>query len=163
MAVAVETRGAREITLRFDAFPAQIHAKLEERIGALTSALLERVQAATPVRTGRLRSEITSREFGDSENRVAGYVSVFAPGIKGEYAKAATLEYGTDKPRRIPDHGGIFRRLGRGQKSVESHLTRAVHIDAFRYLRGPLDAMRAEITASLEAAIAEAANAGTTP
>ncbi len=162
MTVSVQTRGVREVTLRFDEFPAQLHQKLEARIGALTETLLSRVQAATPVRTGRLRSELTAREFGDSQNRVAGYVSVYAPGIKGEYAKAATLEYGTDKPRRIPDHSGVFHRLGRGQKSIRSRLTRAVHIDPFRYLRGPLEEMRPEITAALEEVVAAAAN-GTQP
>ncbi len=158
--MSVVTRGDREISIRFDTFPARARQKLDDRIRALTATLQERVQAATPFRTGLLRSEITPRVFDDSPTRIAGYVSVYAGDRAKEYPKAATLEYGTNKPRRIADHGGIFRRLGRGQRRIESRLTKSVHIEAFRYLRGPLEEMRPEIEAALDETMTEAAAEG---
>lgn len=155
--MAVVTRGEREVSARFDTFPGRARKKLESRIAALTAQLQARVIAAAPRLTGALRSEITERDFSDSPNRIAGYVSVYAPGIKDAYAKAATLEYGTNKPRRIPDHGGIFHRLGKGQKRIESRLTKPARIEAFRYLRGPLEEMKPEIELALNEALAETA------
>jgi hypothetical protein len=153
--MSVITRGDREISARFEAFPQRAKAKLQERIGALTAQLEERVREAAPHKSGQLRSEVKLSMYS-GQNRVAGYVSIYAGDNSKEYAKAATLEYGTDKPRRIPDHGGIFRRLGAGQKRIESRLTNPARIQAFRYLRGPLDQMKSEIEASLDEGIAEA-------
>ena len=68
----VTTRGERELALRFDTFPVRAHQKLQERINGLTAELGARVQAATPVRTGRLRSEITPNLYADQPDRVAG-------------------------------------------------------------------------------------------
>jgi hypothetical protein len=155
MTGAVVTRGVRELSLRFEAFPQLAHDKIQERITQLTAALEARIEEAAPVLTGLLRSEVTERIYGDSKSRIAGYVQIYAPQNPKEYAKAATLEYGTDKPRRIPDHGGVFHRLGKGQKAIESRLTKPVHIQAFRYLRGPFEDMQPEIRASLEEALAE--------
>lgn len=155
--MTVETTGGRELALRFDTFPARAHAKLVDRITSLTDRLKARVEAATPFKTGKLRTEITSAVYADKPDRVAGYVEVYAPGAPGEYPKAATLEYGSDKPRRRADSGGIFRRLGAGQKRIESRLTKAVHIEAYRYLRGPFAEMTDEVYSELNAALAEAA------
>lgn len=155
--MTVETTGDRELALRFDTFPARAREKLVDRITALTERLKARVEAATPYKTGKLRGEITSVVYGDQPDRVAGYVEVYAPGAPGEYPKAATLEYGSDKPRRRSDSGGIFRRLGAGQKRIESRLTNTVHIEAYRYLRGPFADMNDEVYSELNAALAEAA------
>ena len=155
------TRGERELSERLDKFPANARAKLTERITSLTERLDAMIEAAAPYLTGLLRSEITQRVFSDAPNRIAGYVSVFASANpKREYAKAATLEYGSDLARRIPDKSGVFRKLGRGQKRIESHLTKAAHIVARRYLRGPLAEMRPEIDAELSQALTEATNEG---
>lgn len=155
MVATVVTRGAREISLRFEAFPRKVHDKLQERIGELTAQLQAMVEAAAPKLTGLLRSEVTERTYGDAPERIAGYVQVYAPGVPGEYAKAATLEYGTNKPRRIPDANGVLHRFGKGQKAIQSRLTKPVHTEAFRYLRGPLEEMTPQVRASLEEAIAE--------
>jgi hypothetical protein len=158
--MTVETSGGRELALRFETFPARARAKLLERVTILTDRLHGRVDAAMgrfAHPTGKLQSEITSRVYADNPDRVAGYVEVYAPGASGEYAKAATLEYGTDKPRRLRDSGGIFRRLNAGQKRIQSRLTNAVHIEAFRYLRGPFADLEDEMYAELNAALAEAA------
>jgi hypothetical protein len=148
----VITRGEREISLRFDTFPSKLQGKLEQRIRALTEELEQRVEAATPVKTGLLRSEIKENVYtGETSNRVAGYVSVFAGNIKNEYAKAATLEYGSNKVRKLSE------RLAGPSKKLERRLFKAAHIEAFRYLRGPFEAMRPEIQAALEETVAEAA------
>jgi hypothetical protein len=159
--MAVITRGDREISLRMETFPTSARKRIEERITTLTAELEARSKAAAPFKTGALRSEIVGRVYSDSSSRIAGYVSVYAPGNSKEYPKAATLEFGTNKPRRIPDHGGIFRRLGKGQKSMESRLTKPARIDAFSYLRGPIEEMKPEINLALNEALAETVAEGT--
>jgi hypothetical protein len=146
-------QGERELSERFDTFPAAARQGLADRITALTAELETRVQDAAPHLTGRLRSEIVGRTFTDQPDRVAGYVSVYA-GQSKEYAKAATLEYGTDKPRRIFERSdGMVTRVGRHR--IVERLTKPAHIAAFRYLRGPFEAMESEIAAELEGAVAE--------
>jgi hypothetical protein len=154
----IVSRGDRELSLRFDTFPTRAHKRLEDKISALTEQLQARVEAASPVLTGLLRSEITPRDFADNVNRVAGYVSVFAHS-SNEYAKAATLEYGSSKPRREFQRtsSGILSRFGLRQQRIVARISKPVDIKAFRYLRGPLEQMRPEIEAGLNEALAEAA------
>jgi hypothetical protein len=157
---AVVTRGASELSLRFESFPAKARAILEQRIVSLTSRLQSAVEEAAPKRTGKLASEIVERIFADQASRVAGYVQVYAPQSPDEYAKAATLEYGSNKPRRLADHGGIFRRLGAGQRRIESRLTKPTHIEAFRYLHGPFEELKPQMQEQLQAALQEAIDGG---
>lgn len=159
--MGVITRGDLEVSLRMETFPARARKRIEDKVADLTERLEAAAQAAAPRRTGRLRTEIVPRVYSDNPNRVAGYVSVYAPDRPKEYAKAATLEYGADSPRRIPDHGGVFRKLHRNQKRIESRLTKSAHIEAFRYLRGPLEALRSEVAIELGEAITEADEEGT--
>lgn len=154
--MTVTVRGERELALRFDAFPTRAHERIRQRIQALTAELEARVQAATPVRTGRLRGEITERVFSDDPERIAGYVSVFS-GDPREYPKAATLEYGTDKPRRAFEKRSLLDKMMGGRRRIVARLSKPAHIQAYRYLRAPLDAMRPEIEAALDEALAEAA------
>lgn len=156
--MAVVTRGEREISLRFETFPTRARQKIEERIVTLIEQLDARVQAAAPYRTGALRSEITERIYDNKPDRVAGYVSVFAPNRPSEYPKAATLEYGTNKPRRMFERGGgIAARLGQRQRRIVNRVSKPARIEAFAYLRGPLEEMKPEIEAALNEAVAEAA------
>jgi hypothetical protein len=161
--MSVITRGDRELGLRFEKFPTQAHAKLEEHMRKLVDALQARVEAAAPRgKTGRLKTEIKGRVFADSPSRVAGYVEVYAPGVPGEYAKAATLEYGTDKPRRVFERtGGLLARVGAGRRRIVARVSKPVHIRAFRYLRGSIEGMRPEVEAELALALAEAAGENT--
>lgn len=154
MSFSVIVRGERELALRFDRFPIELHKQLAERIEALTDLLEGRVETETPVRTGRLRSEIRERVFIDQPERVAGYVSVYAPGKPTEYPKAATLEYGTDKPRRI------FARALSGRSKVVSRMTRPVHITARRYLRDPIEDIRPEAEAAFAEVLAQMPETG---
>lgn len=156
--MTVITRGDKELSLRFETFPAKVREKLKGRIRDVTERLAARIRAATPVKTGKLRSEETVEIYSDSPDRIAGYVSVFAPsGSSNEYAKAATLEYGTDKPRRHKDRSSIMSRLaGRPRRRILVAVSKPVHIEAFMYLRGPLAEMSPEIRAELDEAIEEA-------
>jgi hypothetical protein len=155
--VTVITRGDREISLRFDNFPTRAKQKIEERITLLTEQLKARVQAAAPRRTGALQSEITARIYSNKADRVAGYVSVFAPGQPSEYPKAATLEYGSSKPRRTFEKtSGIAARLGLAQRRIAGRISKPVQIEAFAYLRRPLEQMKPEIELGLNEALAEA-------
>ena len=81
--MTVETTGDRELALRFETFPARAHAKLVDRITALTDTLRARVEAANPVspgKSGQLRSEIAQQVFADKPDRVAGISNVLAGG-----------------------------------------------------------------------------------
>lgn len=148
--VTVVTRGDRETSLRFEKFPSKLTARLEQKIRELTELLDARVEAATPKKTGLLRTEITPKVYtGDSGDRVAGYVSVFAGGLAKEYPKAATLEYGSNKTRKLA------ARLAAPTKRLEQRLSKRVHFEAFRYLRGPFEEMQPEIEAGLEETVAE--------
>src|SRR5258708_1301555 len=160
--MALITRGDHELALRFERFPTAAHAKLEGRMNKLVDRLQARAEAVAPQgKTGRLKSEIKGRGFADSPTRIAGYVEVYAPGDpKKEYPKAATLEYGTDKPREIAEraaHGGLLARLRRSQQRLASRVSKPVHIRAFRYLRGSIEDLRPEAEAELAAGLAEAA------
>jgi len=154
--MAVITKGDRKLSLQFDTFPERARQKLKNRIESLVATLEGRSEQAAPYRTGALRSEIRSRTFADQPNRVAGYVSVYAPGNPKEYPKAATLEYGSNKVRRILERGtSLMDRLGRPKRRVIGHASKAAHIEAYMFLRKPLEEMRPEIEASLNEALAE--------
>ena len=157
--MTVETRGDRDLALRFDTFPERAHKKLADRVTTLIDRLKGKVEGTAPFLTGRLRSEVTGTVYGDKPTRVAGYVEIYAPGAPaGEYAKAATLEYGTDKPRRAFERtASLVDRFGRSRRRVLDKASRAVHIDAYRYLRGPFAEMKDEAYAELTAALNEAA------
>lgn len=150
--MTVITRGERELSDRFESFPAFAQQKLTERIGALTEQLWEGVESAAPHRTGRLASEIASRLYSQPQ-RIAGYVSVYAPGGPGEYPKAGALEYGW---WAAPHPSGVMRRLLGSNRRAKARTAGATHVAARLYLRGPLAAMRPEAVAALDEAMAEA-------
>lgn len=150
--------GEREVELKFDTFPQVIHSRLQQRITEIIETLQSNVEAARPVtpgKSGKLRSEVKARIY-NSQNRIAGYVSIYAPGSDGEYAKAATLEYGSNKPRHAVER--IVGRMGRTRRRILDRISKPVHIEAFRYLRGPFDAMAPGIQADLESVVSEAAS-----
>jgi hypothetical protein len=155
--------GDKSLSNRFGGFPQEAHDKLMKTIESISVELQARIIAARPVTPGtqiahpHLRDEITARSFGDNPSRVASYDSVFAGADGNEYAKAATLEYGSDKARRIFDKRGkiMITRLGK-KRNVVLGKTKAAHIIAYRYLRDTFAAMRPEIEAALNEALAEA-------
>lgn len=158
MTISVTVTGDRELTLRFERFPVELRSRLAAAVRELTEELYGRVLDTEPFKTGKLRAETVERVFEDTPERLAGYVSIYAPGNADEYAKAATLEYGTDKPRKVPDRAhGFMTRLNGSHRRILARFSKPVHIEAHRFLRGPLAAMRGEVEARLNAAIAQAA------
>lgn len=148
-------KGERELAVRFETFPQDARQRIEQRINAFVDRLQGRIQGAAPYRTGRLRSEIKGRVYS-TQTRVAGYVSVYAPGAPNEYPKAATLEYGSNKPRRAFERGGgLVARLTGSRRRIVSRISKPVHIDALRYLRGPFDDLAPEFRAEIDAALNE--------
>ena len=159
MKLTITETGARQISKRLDEFPQELHDRLAERIRPVIDELWTRVEQRVPHRTGRLASEITKRVFADARYRVAGYVSVYTddPGPYNEYAKAATVEYGSSRPRAVKDlEHGVMTRLRGSSRRIKARMSKPVDIAARRYLRGPLDEMRPAITAMIEQAISEA-------
>ena len=159
LAVKVTITGAREAGVKFERFPEEAHDKIAERIHGLTDRLYERILDAEPFKTGKLKSETVEREFDDNGHRIAGYVSIFAPSDVAEYAKAATLEYGTDKPRKVADRGGLLLRITGSSRRIHARLSKPVHIAAMRFLRGPLAEMADGVETEIEAALSDAAGA----
>lgn len=157
--MAVILKGNRELELKFDQFPQQLHGRLEARITQLIDSLQARIEGARPVSPGKsrkLRSEVKSRVYS-SQNRIAGYVSIYAPGNSGEYAKAAALEYGSNKPRRSFERvGRMASLLTRGRRRIVSRLSKPVHLEAYRYMRGPFEDSMSEFQAALETEVNEA-------
>jgi hypothetical protein len=156
--MAVITRGEREVSDRFETFPAWARERLEGRIRKIVDTLQARSEAAAPLgKTGKLRSEVRKRVFADQPTRIAGYVDIFAGSDAAQYPKAATLEYGTNRPRKIFERAAngalVLGHRGRKTFRIVRRLTKPVHIRAFRYLRQPLQDMRAEIEAQLDEAI----------
>lgn len=149
MTVSVRVTGAREVAANLEAIPARLRKRLKSRIGELTEELKAEVVAAAPMRTGRLRSEITARLYADHKDRIAGYVSVYAPGVPNEYVKAGALEYGR---HAFPG----TRRLIRGNnRRAKERISKGNRIGAFRYLRGPLAAMRETALTVIAETVAE--------
>lgn len=160
----VDITGARRVGLRFEQFPDELYEALREEIEALTIELLERVKAATPDRTGRLRSQERMRLFADKD-RITGYVDVAGARGSQDYAKAGALEYGAHRPTKVDAHNMRLdhywaTKLSAPETVLVSAYTRTPHIEEFSFERGPLAAMAPEITERLNEIVeAEAAKA----
>lgn len=146
--------GERSIELWLDSLPLEVHNALEVRLGELGENLRARVEAAAPRKTGRLKTEFTMRLYSE-ERRIAAYVSVYAPGLDAEYPKAATLEYGTDRPRHAVER--IVDSMGKSHRRILDRISKPVHIEARRYLRGPFAEMLPDVQADLAAVVSEVA------
>lgn len=159
-AIHVDIKGDRRVGIVFDEFPDQLYADLRAAIETLTAELLGLVEEATPNRTGRLRSQEHMRVFAD-KNHIKG--QVFIAGEKGsqDFGKAAALEYGARKATNVRGHAMRLDHAW-GQMLVEPETvmvgayTRTPNIDEYRFERGPLAGMAAEINARLEAVVEKA-------
>lgn len=149
--ISVIITGDRDVELRFDEFPDRLRDTLRERISGLTDELAARVRGAVPKRTGKLAGEIVD-ELRETPDEITGIVT-----LSGEFAKAAALEYGgTGETFSVRAHDMRLDHLwGRAASlvvSVPEH-GRSRHDAARRFLRGPLEAMRGEVVASLNEAV----------
>lgn len=155
MAVLMHSTGQLYVMERLSQMPPKTHRKLRRRVGDVTDALRARVVSATPVLTGKLQSEISSRLYADNPSRVAGYVFVATMDRK-EIAKAASLEYGIKgTPRAIADASAPWMRLAHSSKRIRARLSRPVNLAPRRYLRGPFEETRAEFAAAVAEAVGE--------
>ena len=154
--------GDRRVVARFSQWPAELHDVLYARISALTDTLKDRVEALTPDRTGKLKSEITSKIYDDPQ-KIKGLVTLEGGLSRSEYIKAAALEYGA--------HGGVSVRkysrtiaeaFGRDISPTRidvSAYSRIANIDTRNYLRGGLADVEADATAQLQQVIDQSAKA----
>ena len=111
------------------------------------------------MRTGRLESETGGRVY-DHGDRMSAVVGVRAKG-GDEAGKAAALEYGAHKPFEVRAHAATLahlwsRAIAPISIEVPAHL-RHPNIAAHRFLRGPIDQLRAEFIAELRQAVEAAA------
>ena len=140
--VRIDVTGDRQVGLRFDAFPDALYEDLKTEIDALATELYARIEAATPSRTGLLRSEERVRLFADP-NRISGYVDI--AGAKGsqDFAKAAALEYGAHG-QAAGGHAAGDRRAAERRRSEARGGGQRVNID--------FEPVMSALFASLEAA-----------
>jgi hypothetical protein len=142
-----------KLALHFDELPAKLQQNLKAAITNVTHELLGRVEAAEPVRTGRLR-RATHAYVDEREDWVRGRVRIIPTGHAQSVGAAfGALEYGAPgKTRSGPVSVKPYRR---GGVSVGSYDRRRPTIRARRFLRGPAEAMRPQIMAELQAAIGQ--------
>lgn len=158
--IKIDIAGDRQAGLRFDEFPDVLYEDLRKEIEELSLELLLRVEAATPSRTGLLRSEERLRLFTDKD-RITGYIDVKADGQQ-EHIKAGALEYGAHKKHKVSSH--TMRLDHFWEQKLDAPITvlvdaipdRTANITEIAFLRGPLEAMRPEIAARLRAVVENA-------
>lgn len=164
--IHIDVAGDRQAGLRFEEFPDALYDDLKAEIDALSNELFGRVQAATPDKTGDLRSKERYRLFTD-ESRITGYVSV-AAADQNEIRKAGALEYGS-KGKKTPvashamklDHHWSHK-LAAPQSVIVAAYERLPNIAERNFLRGPLNAMRPEIVRRLNELVSRAVQAANT-
>ena len=155
MDIHVNITGDRQVGVRFEGFPDNLYADLRNEIEGLTSQLLGLVVAATPSRTGRLRSQEVMRVYTDPTH-IKGVVTV--AGEAKDLAKAGALEYGAHRPTEVSAHAmRLDHAWGQMFSEPETVLvgafTRTPDIETYAYESGPLGAMQPEIITGLNAAI----------
>ena len=159
--VGIGIVGDRRIDAKFSEFPAMARAALKREIAAITGELFDAVEAAEPKRTGKLKAE--TRQFVDERgDMIRGRVVVVASaGGPAEHGKAAALEFGAHGAAAVKAHmrtvTQIYGRMVAPTQIMVGAYSRQLDITARSYLRGPLEAKRADIIARLQGALDEAA------
>ncbi len=155
----LELSGLGRAVLRFDKFPDYAHDRLLTAMQNIEKRLEIAVIAGEPDRTGLLKSQTGGRVY-DHGTRIAAVVGVRALN-RQEARKAAALEFGSHRRLLIKAHWARLSHFwGRMVPTravwVETH-PRTSNIDARRFMRGALDALRSDAIAEMKAAIAAAA------
>ena len=159
MAFDVVITGDRKVAAQFDAWPAELHDALLDRIKVMTLELEARVRALAPGKSGKLKSEIVSHIYDDPQ-RIKGVVTLASDLPRSEYIRAAALEYGAPG-RRGRFKVRAYRRTiteAFGRTIPPTRITvgaysRIADIAARLYLRSGLAGMEAVAKAELQAAI----------
>lgn len=154
--VKVEVTGARQVGVRFEEFPDHLYEALRAEIHAIGDELLELVKAATPQKTGKLRSEERLRVFAD-KNRIKAQVDV-----SGEFAKAGALEYGAHRATKVGSHSMRLdhawnEKFDAPESVLVGAYTRTPNIEEHAFERGPLHEMQAAVLTRLNETVAKAA------
>lgn len=157
--VRIGLTGDRQAGLRFEEFPDDLYEDLRQTITGLGDELLGLIEAATPSRTGELRSKERLRIFTD-KNRITAYVDVAADG-RAELVKAAALEYGAHKQTNVKSHSRkldhVFdRALSAPMDVMVAAYDRTPNIAEHAFERGPLAAMRGQILERMNATVEKA-------
>jgi hypothetical protein len=163
--IHIDIAGARQVGLRFETFPDALYEDLRKEVDALSVELLARIEAATPSRSGALRSQERLRLFTD-KTRITGYVDIAAGSDSYAYAKAGTLEYGAGpggrrNPAKVASHEMRLdhhwsAKLDAPETVIVKAHSRPVNIAEVAFERGPLAAMQPEITSRLNAVVERA-------
>lgn len=151
----VEIDTTRTIGTKFDQFPEAARGRLRAAIESLIAILYPRVVGEEPSATGKLRSETDSR-VEETATRVTGAVSV-----TGEFAKAASLEYGAHGTTMVKAHSAsldhVYGKFVAPMSVMIGEHSRRLNVAEHRYLRGPLHAMEGQIHDAMQQALDEAA------
>lgn len=154
MSIKTEVKGAASLAVKFDQFPREAHDNITRRFVGLIDRMETLSTRLVPKLMRRLMGEITGRVFSDSPDRVAGYLNVFDIGVSdpkhNEYAKAATLEYGTSKVRQLEERANLFNK-----RIKVRAMARPVRIIPHRYLRDPFEEVSPQVYSEIEAALQE--------
>lgn len=148
------------VVFRLDAFPNELQERLREPIARITAAMLARVQAAEPVRTGALYD--ATRSFVDvNQNRMRGRVRIESPPGKGGQHNiyAGALEYGAHAHVTVGAHSQTLDHVYDQEIPPEQVMVAAyqrdVNITARRFLRDALVDYAPDFEAEVLRAIAE--------
>ena len=144
--IRIGLTGDRQVGLRFEEFPDALYDALRQEIDSLTTELFARVVAATPSKTGGLRSKERVWIFTD-KTRITGYVDVH--GTVADIKKAAALEYGAHKPVHVSAYS-------RPDGAIVDAYTRPNNVMERAFERGPLGAMAGQVNARLNAVVEQA-------
>jgi hypothetical protein len=147
----------RRFVEHLERIPGRLRTALRASITQLTDQLLQRIRAAEPSRTGRLRGQ--TQAFVDvTDDKVTGRVRIMGQGREHNVA-AGALEYGAHRVVNVRAHqehlSHVFNRATDSQFVAVRAYTRKANIRAQRFLRDPAAAMRPRIQAELERVIAE--------
>ena len=154
----IELVGVQRAILRFDRFPEAAHDRLLATLKSIEQRLEAAVLAAEPNVTGAMRA-LTGGRVYDHGARIAAVVGVRTDNAS-DARKAASLEYGSHRALVVKAHQAKLshfwsRAVSPIMVDVAAH-GRTPNIQEQRFLRNPIEAMRAEAIAEMRAALGAA-------
>ena len=155
--VKIGITGDNRVGLRFDEFPDEIYEGLVQEIDALSNELFARIEAATPSKTGALRSQERLRLFTDKDS-IKGYVDIAGAAGSQDFAKAGALEYGAHRKANVSAHAmqldhAWANLLAAPVTVMVAAYDRTPDISEHAFERGPLAEMQGEIITRLNAVV----------
>lgn len=155
--------GENQVLARLNAFPDELQERLRPTIERITAAMLSRVQAGEPVRTGALVD--ATRSFVDvNEKGMRGRVRILSPpGKSGQHnVYAGALEYGAHARTTVSAHAQtldhVFDQEISPQQVMVAAYQRDVNIAERRFLRDALADFASEFEREVQLAIVEVAD-----